>query len=131
MTIDPTRKEWQAARKQVISELLFPKNESVEPFADALTTAALGCPCPPEPPPEPFRKGECTLVRVSEGLGTAEGTLWVGIPGNALTPVEAVKMAEALVECAIYIRGQEPTQTLVTDNPSFDVGTSGWKRDHA
>jgi hypothetical protein len=87
-----TRKEWLERRDQLQDMYI-----------------ALG-PCPPEPPPEPFRKDECTLVRVSEGVGTAEGTLWVGIPGNALTADEADAMALALTECAAYIREQEAKQ---------------------
>jgi hypothetical protein len=89
---DLTRKEWLKRRDQLQDMYI-----------------ALG-PCPPEPAPEPFRKGECTLVRVSEGVGTAEGTLWVGIPGNALRPDEADGMALALTECAAYIREQEAKQ---------------------
>jgi hypothetical protein len=61
---------------------------------------------PPKPPPEPFRKVAYTLVR--EDIGTAEETLWVGIPGNTRT---ADEMALALTECAAYIREMKKEQS--------------------
>jgi hypothetical protein len=83
-----TRKEWLERRDQLQDMYI-----------------ALG-PCPPEPAPEPFLKGEYSLVWDSESIGDAAGA-WVGIPGHALTPDEAEAMAEALVEHARYAREHE------------------------
>lgn len=141
MTIDPTRKEWLAARQRV----------SIAVHANSPTPtvviAALGCPCPPEPAPEPFRARDGrVLVRIL-------APDWIAIldtPGHPLTPGEAIAMADALREHADYVReqgatagtrdrGGDPLKArewtypapidggLVTDNPSFEVGTSGWK----
>jgi hypothetical protein len=105
--IDPTRKEWQAALKRanIVRVDVAPTHAIVE--------AVLG-PCPPKPPPEPFRSALRVLVWISD---TGE----LNIPPQVLTPDEADAMAEALVEHADYAREQgeapEPKEGPIDDPP--------------
>jgi hypothetical protein len=102
VTSDLTHAQWLAARERL-------REYDGGNDLDALTEAALGCSCPPEPAPEPWRSIGVTEVR----LGAGARDVWVGIPGMAhelLTANEADGMALALTECAAYIREQEARQ---------------------
>jgi hypothetical protein len=97
--IDPTRKEWEAARKRMV----FVDRRSAD--ADARTEAALG-PCPPEPAPTSWRSGGIGTLLVTPH---ADGGVWVGFPHvqhEKLTPDEADTMADSLCAHAHYARKQ-------------------------
>lgn len=96
MTVDPTRDEWLAARDALVARV---HSGSPDSSADEVTEAALGCPCPPEPAPEPLRKDCYTLVETCGGVIRARGL--------ALTPDEADAMACSLIEHAAYARKQQ------------------------
>lgn len=119
MTIDPTRKEWLAARARMDDVLVHLSSGDL----DSLTEAALGCPCPPEPAPDYWRTGEAG----SGCLGVArhaDGGVWVGFPDvkhEQLTPDEADAMAGALIEHARYAREQEAKEV----KPTRDAPVAG------
>lgn len=97
---DLTREGWDAARERLSRKARDIPLNVFPAELDGLVEAALGCPCPPEPPPEPFVKGEHTLVK----YGYAYAVI---IPSHSLRPDEADAMAGALVEHARYAREQE------------------------
>jgi hypothetical protein len=57
-------------------------------------------------PPKPLRDGEHTLVKFRQE-NILERSIWVHVPGWALTPREADEMANALIEHAKYVRNQQ------------------------
>jgi hypothetical protein len=103
MTIDPTRKEWQAAYERVRIAYL---NRSE---AHGLTAAALA-PCPPEPAPKDWYAGNLCLSAVKVGRRRSV-VIYCDDPQREdpylLTSDEAVAMAYALIEHAAYAREQD------------------------
>jgi hypothetical protein len=98
--------EWQDARRRVVTTLLHPVDESLEPLARAVTEAVLG-PCPPEPAPKDWYAGVLFLSAVKIG-GRRSVVIYCDDPArrnpHTLTPDEAFAMSEALMQHARYAR---------------------------
>jgi hypothetical protein len=122
-----THEEWLEVRNSIWYGLLRPVDENPDSLADALTEAALGCPCPPEPAPSDWRPDapHNIVVRQDKEVVAGEGRVWVGFPFVAyetFTPREAFAMAEALVEHAEYlIDCEQDAHEEIAQDPAWTV----------
>jgi hypothetical protein len=103
--IDPTHKEWKAARTALARTLFHNAVVASSRRVDEITKDVLG-PCPPEPaPPHHYIAGR---VVVAPSMSMAKGTVWLVRVGD-ITPDEAEAMADALCAHAHHARKQEAT----------------------